>query len=227
MRRILPRLAIFDLDHTLLQGDTDTLWCEYLLDRKLLPASFAKTNLQLQAQYRCGQVSPQDFSRFYAQTLAAFPVQTLHQLRADFTAQVIRPCVKPRVANLLAHHRAQGDVLVLSSATSYYLIALTGQLLGFEHVLGTELGVAADGLFTGQTQGVLNMREGKVTRLTAWLHDQGWAQDSAILQHAYFYSDSINDLPLLQAVGHPVAVDPDPLLRQTALDLQWPILSLS
>lgn len=227
MTQALPRLAIFDLDHTLLQGDTDTLWCDYLLQRRLLPAHFAQDNLRLQAQYRSGAVSAQDFSAFYASTLACFAPQDLLQLRADFTEQVIAPCIRPQAARVLEQHRQQGDVLVLSSATSLFLITLTAQRLGFEHLLGTTLETTADGRFTGRTQGVLNMREGKVIRLRAWLQTQGWPDVPALWQQACFYSDSINDLPLLQAVGHPVAVTPDPVLRQTAMDHHWPILSLS
>lgn len=227
MAQAFSRLAIFDLDHTLLQGDTDTLWCDYLLQRSLLPAHFAQDNLHLQAQYRSGEVSAQDFSAFYARTLAGFAPHDLLQLRADFTQHVIAPCIKPQAARVLEQHRQQGDVLVLSSATSHFLITLTGQLLGFEHLLGTMLETDAEGRFTGRTQGVLNMREGKLTCLRAWLQAQGWTDMPELWQQACFYSDSINDLPLLQAVGHPVAVDPDPALRQTALDRHWPILSLS
>ena len=223
----LARLAVFDLDHTLLHGDTDTLWCDYLLQRGLLPAHFAQDNLRLQTQYRSGAVSAQDFSAFYARTLTGFAPPALLALRADFTQHVIAPRIQPQAARLLAQHRSQGDVLVLSSATSQFLITLTGQMLGLEHLIGTTLETDAEGRFTGHTTGVLNMREGKVTRLHAWIQAQGWSDEPALWQQASFYSDSINDLPLLQAVGHPVAVDPDPVLRQTALDRHWPILSLS
>lgn len=227
MAHTLARLAIFDLDHTLLNGDTDTLWCDYLLQRNLLPAHFAQDNLRLQAQYRSGEVSAQDFSAFYARTLAGFAPQALLQMRAQFTEQVIAPRIQPQAKQLLTQHRQRGDVLVLSSATSHFLITQTAQWLGFEHWIGTTLQTDANGGFTGHTEGVLNMREGKVTRLRAWLQAQHWSDEPMLWKQASFYSDSINDLPLLQAVGHPVAVDPDPVLRQIALDRQWPILSLS
>lgn len=227
MRSTAPTLAIFDLDHTLIQGDTDTLWCEYLLARGLLPARFAQENQRLETQYRAGAISPAEFSTFYAQTLAAFETPQVHALRNEFTAQVIVPRIKPGASDLLAKHRNCGDLLLLSSATSRFLITLTAQQLGFEHLLGTELEMDANGHFTGRTQGVLNMREGKVSRLQSWLAEQGWADAPQIWTQACFYSDSINDLPLLQAVGKPVAVDPDPLLYQTAMDHQWPILRLS
>lgn len=226
MTTAAPRLAIFDLDHTLLDGDTDTLWCDYLIDQGLLPASWRVDNQRLQTQYRQGAISVQDFSDFYARSIAYLPAHHLLQARADFTQQCCVPRIKPGAPALLASHREQGDTLVLSSATSTFLCTLTGQDLGFEHIIGTELERSAERCFTGRTQGTLNMREGKVARLLLWLEAMGKSDTSADLRAATFYSDSINDLPLLQAVGHAVAIDPDPLLREAAAQHQWPIRSL-
>ena len=218
-------LAIFDLDHTLLDGDTDTLWCDYLVDHGHLPAQWRATNQQLALQYRAGSIEPAAFSHFYAQTLSQFAPAQLLQVRHAFTQQEILPRIKPGAFPLLEHHRSLGDTLVLSSATSHFLCCLTAQHLGIEHVLGTELEVGANGHFTGRTQGMLNMREGKVARMRTWLAEQG-ADPAAILAHSTFYSDSINDLPLLLEVGYPVAVDPDAQLHAQALEHQWPVRTL-
>lgn len=226
MTTAAPRLAIFDLDHTLLDGDTDTLWCEYLIDQGLLPTGWRVDSQRLQTQYLQGVLSVQDFSDFYARSIAHLPADQVLQVRADFTQQCCVPRIKPGAAALLAAHQGRGDTLLLSSATSTFLCTPTGQHLGFEHILGTELERSADGGFTGLTQGTLNMREGKVARLLLWLEAMGNSDTSAALRAATFYSDSINDLPLLHAVGHAVAIDPDPLLRKAAAQHQWPIRSL-
>lgn len=226
MHSTAPRLAIFDLDHTLLDGDTDSLWCYYLMDQGLLPSEWREANQCLEVQYRSGAISANAFSDFYARSIAAVPADQVLQVRAEFTHRCCVPRIKPGVLSLLASHRAQGDTLLLSSATSTFLCALTAQHLVFEHLLGTELECASDGSFTRRTQGVLNMREGKVTRLHAWLQALDTPRISDTLAQATFYSDSINDLPLLQAVGHAVAIDPDPQLRTTAVHRQWPIRSL-
>lgn len=227
MTQKFARLAIFDLDHTLIEGDSDTLWCDYLLQQGLLPPQWSQDNQALQAQYAAGTVSAHAFCSFYAQTLAMLEPAQARQLRTSFTQECIVPRIKQGALPLLQQHRACGDTTVLSSATSHFLIHETAQHLGFVHVLGTELQTDALGRFTGVPEGVLNMRAGKVQRLQAWLSSQGWPDTAATWSQACFYSDSANDLPLLQAVGHPVVVDPDPLLRQTAMERQWPILCLS
>lgn len=226
MATAAPPLAIFDLDHTLLDGDTDTLWCDYLIDQELLPASWRLDNQRLQTQYRQGAVAVQEFSDFYARTIAYLPAGQVMQVRADFTRQCCVPRIKPGAAALLAVHRERGDTLVLSSATSTFLCTPTGRELGFQHILGTELERSADGRFSGLTQGTPNMREGKVARLLLWLDAMQHRDATNALRTATFYSDSIHDLPLLQAVGHAVAIDPDPLLRKAAAQHQWPIRSL-
>ena len=215
------RLALFDLDHTLLSGDSDVLWCDFLLHRGLLDESFGARNRQMAAAYTAGSVTPADYCNFYASTLAGHGESYWQPLRERFLQEVIRPRIPADARALLQQHREAGHTLVLTTATNRVVSALTAADLGVDHYLATEVEVI-DGLFTGRTQGTLNMRTGKVERLRAWLQGQG--QTEAVLRQAAFYTDSINDLPLLSVVRRPVVVDPDPRLESTALRKGWKVL---
>lgn len=221
----MSRLALFDLDNTLLNGDSEVLWAEFLVARGVLGADFAERNAEMNRLYHAGEAAPADFCEFFASTLAGRSPAQWQPLRLAFMDEVIRPRLPAAAFALVAQHRAQGDLLVLTTASSRFLVALTVDALGFEHLIATELQIRPDGCFTGATQGTLNMREGKVTRLRRWLDERAMPVDDALRQ-ATFYSDSINDLPLLLAVGQPVAVDPDPRLAQEALWRHWPVLRL-
>ncbi|RYF28066.1 MAG: HAD-IB family hydrolase [Comamonadaceae bacterium] len=221
----MTRLAVFDLDNTLLTGDSEVLWVKHLLERGLLPAHFATSNAQMDQRYHAGLATPGEFSAFYASTLSGRTPDEWAPVLAGFVHGTIRPRI-PDAARALVHlHRECGDLLVLSTASSRYLSEPTAKLLGFEHLIATELQVQDDGRFTGATEHTLNMREGKVERLRAWLAARGDDADAALAQ-AVFYSDSINDLPLLMAVREPVAVDPDPRLSAEAAARRWPVLKL-
>jgi HAD superfamily hydrolase (TIGR01490 family) len=215
------RLALFDLDHTLLSGDSDLLWCDFLLDRGLLDEGFRARNRHMAAAYTAGSVTPADYCNFYASTLAGHGEDYWQPLRERFLREVIRPRIPADARALLQQHRDAGHLLVLTTATNRVVSALTAADLGVDDYLATEVQVI-DGLFTGRTQGVLNMRTGKVERLRAWLHGQG--QTEAVLRQAAFYTDSINDLPLLSVVRRPVVVDPDPRLESAALRKGWQVL---
>ncbi|MDB5847767.1 MAG: hypothetical protein JWP29_1519 [Rhodoferax sp.] len=219
------RLALFDLDNTLLTGDSEVLWGEFLVARGLAGADFAERNAEMDRRYHAGLAEPGVFCEFFASTLADKTPAEWQPLREAFMAEVIRPRIPASAMALVAQYRARGDTLVLTTATSRFLVALTAAALGFEHVIATELRLAADGRFAGTTEGTLNMREGKVTRLQAWLEGRDIAPDVA-LPRASFHSDSINDLPLLLAVGQPVVVDPDARLEREAITRGWPVLRL-
>ena len=154
---------------------------------------------------------------------AARPAQWA-PLRERFVATVIAARIGVASFDLVARHRAEGDRIVLTTATNRFLTAPIAALLGIADLVATDLEVASTGEFTGRTTGIVNMREGKVARLARWLGDEGLAASS--LAAATFYSDSINDLPLLCAVGTPVGVDPDSRLRAEALRRCWPVISL-
>jgi HAD superfamily hydrolase (TIGR01490 family) len=221
----MSRLALFDLDHTLLSGDSDVLWCEFLMDRGLLDrAEFAPRNAEMARRYHEASVSAQDFCEFYVATLAGRTPAEWRGVCERFLAEVIAPLIPASAHALVESHRARGDRLVLTTATNRVLTELTAQHLGIADLLATEVEVL-DGRCTGRTTGVLNMREGKVTRLRAWLAAQ--ALPAALLAEAVFYSDSSNDLALLGAVAEAVLVDPDASLRRHADAAGWRVLELA
>jgi HAD superfamily hydrolase (TIGR01490 family) len=218
------RLALFDLDHTLLSGDSDTLWFEFLAGRGLVDPSQRRLFAQLAASYTAGSVTPADYCNFHAGLLAGHVPATLRPLREAFLAEVIRPRIPADARALLHSHRESGHVLVLTTATNRVVSELTAADLGVDDYIGTELEVA-DGRYTGRTQGVLNMRIGKVERLRQWLLDKGLGE--SVLKQATFHTDSINDLPLLSVVRRPVVVDPDPRLASAAMRKGWKVLRLA
>lgn len=218
------KLAIFDLDHTLLSGDTDALWCEFLMDEGVLDrAEFEARNAEVERGYRDGSITPQAFCEFYLSTLVRRSRAELDPLRDAFMRECMVPRIAPAAHALVGAHRAADELLVLSTATNRYLTERTAAVLGFEHVIATEP-EEVDGVFTGRPVGTLNMREGKVRRLHEWL--AALALPAELIRGASFYSDSINDLPLLEAVGEPVAVDPDRRLLAHAKLHGWRVLRL-
>lgn len=219
-------LALFDLDHTLLSGDSEWLWVDFLIARGVLDAALAARSAEMARAYRAGRAAPQVFCAFFAATLAGRSPAEWLPLRDAFMAEQVRPRIPDAARGLLLQHRRCGDVLVLTSASSRFLVEATAAELGFEHLIATELAHAPDGRFAGHTRGTLNMGEGKVTRLRAWLAGRCETPSDEVLARTTFYSDSVNDLPLLRAVGRPVAVDPDPLLAHEARTRQWPVLRL-
>lgn len=218
------RLALFDLDHTLLDGDSDRLWGEHLVACGELPREqFEARNRELQAGYAAGTIGAAEFTAFYVGTLAGRTPAQWEPIRRRFLDERIVPRIPQASHDLVARHRDAGDLVVLSTATNRFLAELTAAHLGITHLIATDCAFDEQQRFTGQAQGVLNMREGKVTRLHAWLASRGHRLDEA---DSSFHSDSINDLPLLQAVNRPVAVDPDPKLAAQAAQRGWPVLWL-
>jgi HAD superfamily hydrolase (TIGR01490 family) len=215
------RLALFDLDHTLLSGDSDVLWCDFLVGLGLLDASYSERNRRMAAAYTAGVVTPADYCNFYAGTLAGHDEGYWEPVRKRFLRDVIKPRIPEDARALLQRHRDRGHTLVLTTATNRVVSALTALDLGVDHYLATDVELV-DGRFSGRTQGELNMRTGKVERLRSWLQQRG--EPSTVLRQATFYTDSINDLPLLSVVRWPVVVDPDPRLESAALRKGWQVL---
>lgn len=215
-----PVLAIFDLDHTLLAGDSDVLWCEFLMDEgRLARASFEPRNRAIEAGYKAGTVDVLTFCEFFLGTLAGHRPDHWHTLRERYLDTCIRPRLLPAGIATIEAHRAAGHRLVMSTATSRFLVERTAAVLGFEHLIATEPDVEADGRLNGRVRGEPNMRAGKVTRLHAWLAQQGLPPLAQ--HHSVFYSDSMNDLPLLAAVDEPVVVDGDERLAAVARERGW------
>jgi HAD superfamily hydrolase (TIGR01490 family) len=220
----VTRLALFDLDHTLLDGDSDVLWCDFLIERGVLDReAFGTLNAQMDRDYRAGSVSTQAFCDFYVSTLAARTRREWEPLRSAFLADVVAPRIGTAARDLVRRHGDAGDLVLLTTATNRFITELTAIHLDIEHLIATECELDAVGNFTGRTLGTLNMRDGKVERLHAWLQSRGIAWRDC---EATFYSDSINDLPLLSAVQHAVVVNPDAPLAAVAAQRGWPTLRL-
>jgi HAD superfamily hydrolase (TIGR01490 family) len=214
-------LAIFDLDNTLLSGDSDYLWGVYLSEIGVVDAQHYEAQNQLfYDQYKRGELDIMEFLAFSLRPLAENEPAELLRWRAQFVDSKIRPLVGRPALDLVRQHRDNGDTLLIVTATNTFVTRPIADLFGIDHLIGTEPEMS-DGRYTGRVAGTPSFREGKVTRLHSWLDATGHS-----LSGASFYSDSHNDLPLLQQVERPVAVDPDEALRRHALQAGWPIISL-
>lgn len=214
-------LALFDLDNTLLAGDSDHAWGEFLVDEGLVDQDeYRRANDRFYQQYLNGELDIFQYQRFTLEPLSRHNMDELLSWRARFVDTRVRPMLQERAHALVEKHRRQGHTLVIITATNRFVTEPIAGLLGIEHLIATEPEIV-NGRFTGEVAGVPSFREGKVTRLQEWLDQHGQN-----LEGAWFYSDSHNDLPLLQSVSHPVAVDPDPVLEQHAREAGWPVISL-
>jgi len=218
------RLALFDLDHTLLSADSDVLWCEFLIDEGRLGDEFALQYRSIAQRYDAGTITPVDYCNFHAATLAGFSPAELRPLSERFFHERVLPRIPDDARDLLRSCRARGETLVLTTATNRVISELTAANLAVDHYLCTELELA-DGRYTGRPRGILNMRSGKIDRVREWLRESG--QPEQLLREASFYTDSINDLALLSAVRKPIVVDPDSRLESTALRKGWTVLRLN
>jgi len=216
------RLVLFDLDHTLITVDSDEQWVEFLVaEGRLDRGAIESANHEIVARYRRGDATPVEFTEFYLSVLVPFLPEDLAAWHPRYLRERILPHVAPGTRALLARHREAGDLTVLTTATNRFLTAAIARELGFEHLIATEPEMAG-GRYTGRVDGIANMREGKVARLDAWLERRGWSLQS--IPETWFYSDSLNDLPLLSRVTHPVATHPDERLRAIARERGWRII---
>jgi HAD superfamily hydrolase (TIGR01490 family) len=214
-------LAIFDLDNTLLGGDSDHGWGEFLVSRGLVDErQFREANDRYYRQYQSGGLDIHAYLAFALEPLTQHDLATLQTLHAEFMRDVIAPMRLPKADALLAEHRARGDYLLIITATNAFVTRPIAESLGVDDIIATEPELKND-RYTGRIVGTPSFREGKVTRLNEWLanHDIDLAGSS-------FYSDSHNDIPLLDMVEKPVAVDPDDTLRAHAVAKGWPVMSL-
>lgn len=214
-------LAIFDLDNTLLGGDSDYLWGRFLVEQGIVDAAhYERENQRFYDEYKAGQLDIHEFLRFSLAPLAAHDPDTLKAWRRRFMEEKIRPIMLPEAGELLARHRQQGDYLLIITATNRFVTGPIAEALGVDDMLATEPAMK-NGRYTGEVSGIPCFRQGKVARLEKWLADNGMN-----LEDSWFYSDSHNDLPLLELVTHPVAVDADETLSEHAIQKGWPQLSL-
>lgn len=214
-------LAIFDLDNTLIAGDSDHLWGEFLVQRGLVDSRrFKAANDQFYQDYKDGRLDIEAYLRFALQPLSEHALSNLIDWRTEFLAEKIAPIMLPAAERLLQSHRDQGHTLMIITATNDFITGPIAEKLGVDHLLASRAQMIGD-RYTGEIDGVPCFRDGKVQRLHQWLEEH-----QASLQDSWFYSDSHNDLPLLRKVSHPVAVDPDPVLLREAQTAGWKVLSL-
>ncbi|PZW45245.1 MULTISPECIES: HAD family phosphatase [unclassified Pseudomonas] len=215
------RLALFDLDNTLLGGDSDHAWGDWLCERGILDgATYKARNDAFYQDYLAGRLNITDYLNFTLDIFGRTEMAQLDAWHREFMAECIEPIILPKGLALLDRHRAAGDKLVIITATNRFVTAPIAARLGVDTLLATECEMV-DGRYTGRTTDVPCFKEGKVTRLNRWMQENGFTLDRST-----FYSDSMNDLPLLEKVSYPVAVDPDPKLMAEAEDRNWPIMSL-
>ena len=213
-------LAVFDLDHTLLAGDSDYLWGQYLVERGLVDGErYARENQRFYDQYAAGSLDIDEFARFSLAPLMQHDLGLLRAARETFVSEKIVPRVARQTPGLLARHRTNGDTLLITTATNRFIVEPIAALLGIPHLLATEPEIV-DGRYTGRIARS-NFRETKVSNLRAWL-----AGRPESFTHMTGYSDSHNDLPLLEFMDAPHAVDPDPTLKSEAERRGWPVISL-
>lgn len=215
------RLAIFDLDNTLLAGDSDYSWGEFLVQKNLVDAqTYAEANDRFYQQYKAATLDIHEYLRFSLAPLTRYSLDELAVLHAEFMRDFIEPMMLPKAKALLQEHRAQGDYLLIITATNSFVTHPIAKHLGVDDILASDAEIV-DGRYTGNGTGTPCFQGGKVVRLNEWLKEKNYD-----LTDAYFYSDSINDLPLLEKVPNPVAVDPDDRLRAAAQERGWKIMSL-
>ncbi len=214
-------LAIFDLDNTLLGGDSDYLWGRFLVEQGHVDGDYYdRENRRYYEEYEAGTLDIFEFLRFSLKPLAEHDMATLKQWHQQFMAEKIAPIMLPSAAALLQKHRDAGDYLLIITATNSFVTAPIAEALGVDHMLATEPQLL-NGRYNGEVDGTPCFQQGKVTRLKAWLAETG-----RNLADSWFYSDSRNDLPLLEMVTYPVAVDADETLAAHAEAKGWPQISL-
>ena len=214
-------LAIFDLDHTLLNGDSDYLWGEYMVANQIVDeAVYQRENKAFLDDYLRGELDNEVYLQFALKPLTLHPIDRLYAWRKDYVNNWIQPIVAKGALALLDGHRAKGDDLIIISATNLFITAPIAELLGIDQILSTEPEII-DNQYTGRYLGTPTFKEGKVTVLNEWLKNTNHS-----LGNSYFYSDSINDLPLLEQVATPIAVNPDEKLSAIAIERNWQILDL-
>ena len=214
-------LALFDLDNTLLSGDSDYEWGRFLVKKKLVDeVEYEAANVHFYEQYKQGQLDIVEFSAFSFKPLSVRSMEELNVLHEEFMQEVISPLMGDKAKDLVEYHRKAGHTLMVITATNSFITQPIVKAFGIDHLLATEPKIE-NGRYTTEIEGVPCFHQGKVMRLDAWLE-----QNDTSLDNSYFYSDSHNDVPLLKKVAYPVAVDPDEKLEKIAKQKGWKVISL-
>lgn len=219
------RIALFDLDHTLLPLDSDYQWADFLArtGRAGDPVEAQRRNEELMDRYNAGNLTAEQAAEFMLGLLAAAELDELAAWHEEFMESVILPSIRPSAQELVQQHLDRGDLTAIVTATNEFVTAPIARLFNIPHLIATTP-EQREGRYTGAIQGVPSFQQGKVTRVNDWL--AGMGKTLADFETSYFYSDSINDLPLLEAVTHPIATNPSPTLRDIAVSRGWEILHL-
>lgn len=224
MTQSRPRIALFDLDHTLLPIDSDHAWGEFT---QVLgwtdPVRFKQRNDEFYEHYKAGTLDVHDYVRFATEAVRQRSLAEAQAAHRQFMQSVIEPAIRPAALELVRSHQQAGDLTVIVTATNEFITRPIAQAFGVTELIAVQLECAADGRMTGEILGVPSLREGKITRVAQWLIERGldWRGAETI-----FYSDSMNDLPLLERVDHPVATNAEERLRAIATQRGWRILDL-
>ncbi len=217
-------LALFDLDNTLLAGDSDYEWTQHLLSKGILDReTFEARNQEFYEQYKAGRLNIVEFLDFQLQSLARNSRADLEAWHDEFMAERILPILGPKSRELVKRHQDAGDLCAVVTATNSFVTGPICRELGIDHLIAT-IAAQENGQFTGKPRGTPSFREGKIARVESWLESIGLWWSS--FERSWFYSDSLNDLPLLSKVSDPVAVDPDDTLHAHATNEGWKIMSL-
>ena len=218
------RLALFDLDHTLLPLDSDYEWARFLARLGVVnETEQQQRNQYFMDQYRAGSLDMAEFLQFQLAPLAAHPRETLDAWHQRYMQEVIRPAMRPAAIELVRKHQQAGDLCAIVTATNEFVTAPIAQAFGIAHLVATGI-ESINGRFTGRPRGTPSFREGKLTRTDEWLATLGLRFEK--FSQTYFYSDSANDIPLLSRVSHPVATNPDVRLEALARERGWTVLRL-
>ncbi|HVW63704.1 MAG TPA: HAD family hydrolase [Nitrosospira sp.] len=217
-------LVLFDLDNTLLAGDSDFQWAQFLIEQRVLDREvYEARNIEFYEQYKEGTLDIHEFLDFQLKPLSRHPRSQLDAWHQEFMQQKILPLITPQARELVKRHMLGNNLCVIITATNRFVTGPIARALGISHLIATEP-EQMNGEFTGQVCGLPCFREGKIARLEGWLDEHNLTWMSFL--ESWFYSDSLNDLPLLNKVTHPVAVDPDATLKAHAEENGWPIISL-
>ena len=219
-------LALFDLDNTLLSGDSDFEWAQFLISKGVVDRELQEAkNTHFYEQYKAGTLDIYEFLIFQLSPLTRHPRAELDAWHGEYMARHIRPLIGAKARALIKQHLDNGDLCAIVTATNSFVTGPIARELGIPHLIGTIPAVNAEtGAFSGGPRGTPSFREGKIERVESWLETLGFWWGS--FDDSYFYSDSLNDLPLMSKVSRPVAVDPDDTLRAHATRQGWPVISL-
>ena len=221
----MMKLALFDLDHTLLPIDSDYEWGQFLVRIGAVDAlEYKRRNDDFFAQYQQGVLDPVEYLEFALGTLARYPRSELDAMHAQYMQEVIIPAIRPQARALVQRHLDGGDLVAIITATNHYITAPIAQAFGVEHHIAAMPALDDDGRLTGKLAGTPTSGPGKVTHMDAWLESLG--RPFASFERSWFYSDSHNDIPLLSVVSDPVATNPNAALAQHAHANGWPLLHL-